>query len=485
MKVKAYLTIYLALSLTAMLAVVMALLAGIRKNTIRTEAELALDTAGYSTLAEYDRELLEQYDIFFIDTSYDNGYPAIEHIGVHIKDYVDGNLRNTKLIDCGETLIGIQDAEAATDDGGEVFKRQILNYEKEHLGIGTLENLLGKYAGFGENADREAELERKRKENETRLSEETPPVKTVEKERYNEETEETERYTETEEVPIENPAAHINDLRKQGILHLLIEDTSKLSDKEVNTEEYVSNRSGRLQGTGLLPERAEEDGVLSKSLEKPLLDVYIFQKYGYYGKEKEKGALAYQVEYLIGKKGSDIENLKAAANRLLLLREASNVIYLYGNAAKKAEIAAMAAGVSAVALAPYLQPLIETSILFAWAYIESIQDVKLLLAGGKVPIFKSDLDWKTGLASILNFAGESVTKEGTRGLDYAQYLSMALFVENEEKLLFAMMDVMEMDIRKTPYHENFRMDGCVSGFRVAAKFDDGGGGCTFLRTYYY
>ena len=42
MKIKAYLTIYLTLSLTALLAVAMVLLAGIRKNTARMEEELAL-----------------------------------------------------------------------------------------------------------------------------------------------------------------------------------------------------------------------------------------------------------------------------------------------------------------------------------------------------------------------------------------------------------------------------------------------------------
>lgn len=145
----------------------------------------------------------------------------------------------------------------------------------------------------------------------------------------------------------------------------------------------------------------------------------------------------------------------------------------------------MAASVSAVALAPYLQPLLETSILFAWAYIESIQDVKLLLAGGKVPLLKTAQDWRTNLESILNFAETSADTEETRGLTYQQYLWALLLFEKEEKLLFSMMDVMEMDIRTTAYHENFRMDGCVSGFRIAAKFEDDSGGCSFLRTYYY
>lgn len=484
MKLKAYLTVYLTLSLTVLLALVMALLAGVKKNTIRMEEELALDTAGYSALAEYDRELLEQYDLFFIDTSYGGKEPDIAKIGGRVKQYANKNLENTELFYSRLALTGIQDAEIATDQRGEVLKRQIVDYEENYFGIAALEELFAEQ-GLSGIGTVDEELLKKRDENASELAAQDPPVKTVKKERYNEESGETESYEEQEEVPIEDPAAHVNELRKKGVLNLLVEDTSKLSGKKVQLEEYVSHRGGLLQGTGLLQEKAEENSFFAESKEKILLNAYIFQKYGYYGQEKENAALNYQVEYLLEGKESDIENLKAAAEKLLLIREVANAAYLYGDAAKKAEIKAMAASVSAVALAPYLQPLLETSILFAWAYIESIQDVKLLLAGGKVPLLKSTADWRTDLDSILNFAGGAVNTEETRGFTYQQYLWALLLLEKEEKLLFSMMDVMEMDIRKTTYHENFRMDGCVSGFRITAEFEDDSGGCSFLRAYYY
>lgn len=485
MKVKAYLTIYLAMLLTVLLAVIMALLAGVKKNTIRTEEEFALDTAGYSTLAEYDKELLEQYDLFFIDTSYGSREPDIEEIGDHIKRYANKNLGNTKLFNSRMSLVGIQDVEIATDQKGTVLKQQIVEYEENYFGIEALEKLFKEQGLFGAEDIKGRELLKKRDENAANLAAEKPPTKTVEKERYNEETGEMERYEEEEEVPIEDPAAYVNELRKSGILNLLIDDSLKISDKKVNIENYVSHRSDILQGSGLLQEKIKETSFLAESKEKILLNAYIFQKYGCYGDEKENAALSYQVEYLLGKKGSDVENLKAVAGKLLLAREASNAAYLYSDEVKRAEIAAMAASVSAVAFAPYLQPLLETSILFAWAYIESIQDVKVLLAGGNIPLLKNKGDWQTDLSSILHFTGAPIGGKETRGLSYQQYLSMLLLLEREEVLLFSMMDVMEMDIRKTLYHENFRMDGCVSGFRVAAKFEDDSGGCNFLRAYYY
>lgn len=487
MKAKAYLTIYLAMSLTILLAVVMALLAGVKKNTTRMEEELALDTAGHSVLAEYDKELLEQYDLFFIDTSYGRGEPDIEEIGAHIKRYADKNLEQAKLFNSRVELVGIQDAEVATDQNGEVFKRQIIDYEENYFGIEALEKLFAEseLSEANEMKERGPELLKKRDENAAELAAQKPPTKTVEKERYNEESREVETYEEEEEVPIKDPAAHVNGLRNSGILNFVIDEPSKISNKQVHLEEYVSRRSTLVYGTGPLQEKAERSSFLAEEKEKILLNTYISQKYGCYGQVKENAALDYQEEYLIGGKGSDIENLKAVVGKLLLLREASNAIYLYGDGAKRAEIAAMAASVSAVTLAPYLQPLIETSILFAWAYIESIQDVKTLLAGGKIPLYKTAADWRTDLSSILHFSGVAVNTEATKGLSYRQYLSMFLFFEKEETLLLSMMDIIEMDIRKTAYHENFRMDGCVSGFRAAVKFEDDSGGCSFLRTYYY
>lgn len=486
MKIKAYLTIYLTLSLTALLAVAMVLLAGIRKNTARMEEELALDTAGWSVLAEYHQELFRQYDLFFIDTSYGSSYPAVEAIGEHVKSYANRNLQNTNLIDARLELIGIQDAEIAADHGGQVLKRQIVEYEENYFGLDELENLLSKFEITGQEQIAEKDLLKKRDENERRLASEPPPVKKVTKKRYHLDTGKTEMIEEEEEVPIENPAAYVNDLRNKGILSLVVSDPAKISGKGISPEEYLSCRRDILQGTGILQERIEAGGALTEVKEKILLDAYIFQKFGYFGQEKEGAGLDYQVEYLLEGKGTDTENLKAVVNKLLLFREAANAAYLYGDAAKMAEISAMAASVAAVAVAPYLQPLLETSILFAWAYIESVQDVKLLLSGGKVPVIKAASDWQTSLSSILDFKGGTVFKGTSRGLNYQQYLSMFLLTKRENELLFSMMDVMEMDIRRTAYNENFRMDGCVSGFRAAAEFaDTGGGNCSFLRTYYY
>lgn len=487
MKCRGYLTVYLALSLTALLAVMIVLFMGIKKNTVRMEEELALDTAGWSVLAEYHQELFRQYDLLFIDTSYGSSYPEIEAIGEHVRNYADKNLQNTNLIDAKTERISIQEAAAAADDGGAVLEQQIMEYMENYLGIEKLEEIMSEYQRASpEQIEEDTKLLEKRDENETRLDNEPPPVKKVTKHRHNSETGETESYEEEEEVPIENPADYVNDLRNKGVLNLVIEKPDEISQAAVSLNEYISHRADRMQCTGLLSGEAQDISFFSDLKRKALLNAYIFQKFGYYGSEKEGSCLKYQVEYLLGEEDSDVENLKAAVHKLLWIREAANAAYLYTDTQKKAEITALASTVAAVTLAPYLQPLIETSILFAWAYVESLQDVKILMDGGKVPVIKTAEDWHTGLDCILDLENGSVSGETSNGLNYGQYLGLLLCLKDKQELLFSMMDIMEMDIRKTEYNENFRMDGCVSGFRVTAEFGSrDGGNCSFDRTYHY
>ena len=149
-----------------------------------------------------------------------------------------------------------------------------------------------------------------------------------------------------------------------------------------------------------------------------------------------------------------------------------------------AEITALASTVAAVSLAPYLQPIIETSILFAWAYVESIQDIKILLDGGSVPLIKTGEDWHTSLTAAMGFQDAFGNCESSRGLNYRGYLTILLAAQTEETQLEYLTDLMEMDIRETRYNENFRMDGCINGFRVIGSFHGTGGyECSINRVY--
>ena len=52
-------------------------------------------------------------------------------------------------------------------------------------------------------------------------------------------------------------------------------------------------------------------------------------------KGKEGALLTYQIEYILSGKSSDLENLRTVVNRLLILREAANFVYLICDTDKK------------------------------------------------------------------------------------------------------------------------------------------------------
>ena len=79
-----YLTIFLALSITVLLSLILVLLEGARINAIRMKTETAGNIAVRSVLGEFHRELLKQYDLYFIDTSYGSGAGSLENVRQHI-----------------------------------------------------------------------------------------------------------------------------------------------------------------------------------------------------------------------------------------------------------------------------------------------------------------------------------------------------------------------------------------------------------------
>ena len=69
-----YLTVFFSLILTVMISLCLALLFGVKRNTGRMEGECITDVAMNSVLAEFHRELLNQYNLFFVDSSYGTSY---------------------------------------------------------------------------------------------------------------------------------------------------------------------------------------------------------------------------------------------------------------------------------------------------------------------------------------------------------------------------------------------------------------------------
>ena len=110
-----YITLYLTLILGIMLSLVFVLLEAVRNKTIRMETESVMDLSLYSVFGEFHRELLEQYDLFFIDTSYGEGRPDIRRSEEHLQYYMNENFHKERI----EGWLGFRDLTDLSCDNVE------------------------------------------------------------------------------------------------------------------------------------------------------------------------------------------------------------------------------------------------------------------------------------------------------------------------------------------------------------------------------
>lgn len=465
-----YLTVYLSLSLILLLSLILTLAEGARINTIRMESECVADIGMNSVLAEFHRELLEQYDLLFVDSSYGTASPSVEKSAQHLRNYMQknftageqgpANVRDWLLLSVDKAVLS--EYAIASDNNGDVMKGQALAYMKESTAEGMLSEVVGRISedislleGLG--------LDTRNIEGERNNIQEQIDAIELPKE-INENDEEV-------EIPLNNPADKVNSFRAGGILSLVLKDTSLLSSTAIHTKDYISHRA-IYKGTGPSPEGPSVGGVVNNLL----FDEYLIEKCSRYGEELDKSLLKYQIEYILEGKASDKENLESIAKRLLTWREVSNVIYILSDSEKCTQARTLALSLTAVLQVPALTEPVKYSILFAWAYIESLYDVRCLLNGGKVPILKTSADWKTDIDSVVNFSGAIQDEnKGENGPTYVDYLRIMLSLENDDTKKLRTMDIMEMDIRMTPGNIYFRMDACFDSFLADISISSGFG----------
>jgi len=266
-----------------------------------------------------------------------------------------------------------------------------------------------------------------------------------------------------------------------GILGLVLPDDAVISEKEADVSVFTSNRNLQ-KGMG------DIKGRESGGADKLFLQAYAMNKLGTYREPGNPGALDYQVEYIVGGRGSDRENLKKTVNRILLLREAANAAYLYTDPEKRAQSGALAASLCTALLIPEGAFVVEKLLLLGWAYGESLLDVRQLMAGGKVPLVKTGAGWQLELSNIgqiFTMLQEGQAKN-TSGLDYNDYLQILLFASSGHSLAFRCMDMIEQNIRLKPGKGNFRIDSCMECLEMETRFlSPSGNQWTAVRNYGY
>lgn len=444
-------TVFLSLILTIMLSVVMGMTESAAYAASRMKCELATDMSLESVFAEYNRELLGQYDLYFIDTSYGGGSPSLEELKDHMKDYMSYNLDPSKgtfsIIHPADFTalrldsLDIVEASYASDAAGRVFKRQAIQALEDRYGISAAKALAGKAEGLISSYD------------DSGIEDEHPDEKRAELEA---------RLNGLDYKIPENPAAEVYDDREGILNHIMT--VKGISPKSIDQASYISHRSYK-QGTGLHGGTLDTESMLSELM----FDEYLFDRCTSYTDEHTDASADYELEYIIFGRNTDKANLRETVEKLMLLRYGADAAYILNAEDKRAPVEAVVTVICTFIGAPEAGDYLTDWILLAWAYGESASDVVRLLAGERVPLQKTAEDWKMPLWGLLSVkANARPTGSEGSGFSYEDYLRVFMFLENKTSKCMRAMDVIEMNMRTTPGNAGFKMDGCVEYVSITA-----------------
>ncbi len=188
---------------------------------------------------------------------------------------------------------------------------------------------------------------------------------------------------------------------------------------------------------------------------------------------QENTAFAFELEYIIAGRDSDLVNLKTVVNKIIGIRFPVNFGYLVSDATKMMEVKKLSWPIAFATFVP--EPVVRYLIAGCWAYVESIFDVRCLLEGQRMDFFKSKATWKTDLTDLEN----SQNLEGTEsdsGLSYKDYLLILLALDMNSGY-YRMLDIIELNTKQ--HYPEFDMNHATVAFMTDAHISYDG------RDYYY
>ena len=164
MRKKGEIAVFLALLLSVLSALVVALTQNVRKHVAKSEAAFAADAAIRSCFAEYNKAIFDRFHIYLVDSSYKSEENGESNTAEHFAVYMQANMSVDEL--CGVEVIA---KRSVSQDNCEYLYKSAVNYARNKglTDAKTDEEAFADYlyyvCGYYENgklyAAREGELE--------------------------------------------------------------------------------------------------------------------------------------------------------------------------------------------------------------------------------------------------------------------------------------------------------------------------------------
>ncbi len=481
-------TVYLSLVLCVIMALIFVSIDSARYSCGRAMVALAADEGLFSLFGKYDRILYEKYGLLMIDGGYGQGQvkpgTLLEETAAVMEKVLSPGLFSGNLFKAGIERKSVTGYVLATDSDYAMLKEQVRALMSLKLGTDMVSSLLGSYSEaadtlqLAEGSDAggsdaiKAEYEAQRA-----IAEQTAAAAVQASAAQN-------GITETENTAVSvpedfvNPLDNITAIMKLGYLSFLVPDIGNISSMSLQKSTLVEKRK-LASGLGVMP--ASDPSITDKLL----FAKYIIDFFPNFLSTNNAQGLKYQAEFAIAGKYKDIDNLKSVLYRLLLIRESFNYAYLMFDAEKQSSIEALAFTICTFLMIPeYTEP-VKNLILLGWAYCESLMDVKSLLSGGKVPIFKDSSTWITTLTGLSYLTPGTPAPDSGKGFTYEEYLCLLLMMKSGNDLAVRIADLLEYNRRIIGNESGFSLDTCICSLEIRIEGRISGHEYSLLRSYAY
>lgn len=470
-------TVFSAITFMLVASLIFSLLEAARVYGLDYYAKIKTEGGLESACAEFQPLLWEEYAILALDGSYSSGEFDINQVLSHIERYIDVNLnQDITLISVGAIDLfklsyesgEIKEYQLITDNQGDTFLELVAASMKETLPLDVAGALYSEYESGKDMEDGAIDStdiinNAQQQLDEAKYQKEQQNLENQSSENENQ-TEQAEIDTNQEGIPdSENPLKIVSEFKKSGILNLVIEDAAMISDKGFNTANSLERRTLH-KGNG-----SEE--IKSDWYQRLLVLTYMNNHYGCYTKAIDNHVMKYELEYVLFGKESDRDNLEMAVKRLLLIREAANIMSILADGQKVAKAESLAIAIGGFTGNPAIIKAVQIGVVAAWAYIESILDLRTLLTGGKIAVIKNDSQWTADVDCLVSaFGNFAKAKECDVGFTYEDYLRQMLCFMGKERLAYRMMDMMELQIKQVEGYENSNMNHMIVRLNYKADY---------------
>lgn len=437
-----HVTLFLSLLLISFLLILSVCLEGIYvRMQMGSVMEQQLASGEYGQ-ANYHKELLKQYHIFAVDGRYVSKMEA---------DLAKNWKQNMAM---APVSLSLADCTYVTDHEGDVLRHQIREYMKYGESTKILQTIKNSLAGIEE--EEETRSIQKQVDN---ISEQDEPQK---------ESSEAEK--------VKDPRRSLKELLSHGILNLVIPENYKISEEKVlvvygKPDQKADKKIDFYKKDSVVDylSQQEKETAIGNLTTEGLSAEYALEVFQNAVNQKSDQGIQYEVEYLIAGKDNDEANLKSVVNRLLGIRFCLNYACLLSDSSKQAQAYGLAVSIGNVASAvPAVVEGIKMLIMAAWAYGESVIDLRGLLKGNKVPFVKNAENWQLSLKNLADLSAEEKTSKS--GTSYEDYLKILLLLQSDKKEKYMrMMDLMEQRIQLC--QPDFLLSECCFSYEMKVKVE--------------